>query len=171
MPAFSTWYLLACLLFLPILALGHPLEGVVLAQNGAILEAAEVQLPQLQLGTFTNPQGQFLFSSVSAGKWELLVVYPGFDSVMQELDIPQHKPLEIILREKEFYLSQVTIAEEESGFALQRLGEVHDMGIYAGKKTEVVQVAELTANLAANNSRQVFARVAFDRRRGFSVGH
>ncbi len=41
-----------------------------------------------------------------------------------------------------------------------RLRAVEGLSIYEGKKSEVVQVSSLTANLATNNARQVFAKVA-----------
>ncbi|MFN7327230.1 MAG: TonB-dependent receptor family protein [Chitinophagales bacterium] len=41
-----------------------------------------------------------------------------------------------------------------------RLRAVEGLAIYEGKKTELIQVDGLTANLATNNARQVFAKVA-----------
>ena len=44
--------------------------------------------------------------------------------------------------------------------ATGRLRAVEGLAIYEGKKTELIQVDGLTANLATNNARQVFAKVA-----------
>jgi Fe(3+) dicitrate transport protein len=41
-----------------------------------------------------------------------------------------------------------------------RLRAVEGLAIYEGKKSEVVQLSSLTANLSTNNARQVFAKVA-----------
>lgn len=41
-----------------------------------------------------------------------------------------------------------------------RLRAVEGLAIYEGKKSEVVQISGITANLATNNARQVFAKVA-----------
>ena len=43
---------------------------------------------------------------------------------------------------------------------LTKLRAVEGMAIYEGKKSEVVQLDAITANVATNNARQVFARVA-----------
>jgi len=50
--------------------------------------------------------------------------------------------------------------EKQAEFGLTRLKSVENMGIYEGKKTEVIIPDQLIANLATNNARQVFSRVA-----------
>jgi Fe(3+) dicitrate transport protein len=50
------------------------------------------------------------------------------------------------------------LLKEEKGMG--RLRSVEKFGIYSGRKSEVVQVQNLNANLATNNPRQVFGRVA-----------
>ncbi len=58
-------------------------------------------------------------------------------------------------------LSAVTVtAEQRKRANLSRLRAVEGTAIYAGKKTEVVAVEALTANLAANQARQVYAQVS-----------
>lgn len=51
-------------------------------------------------------------------------------------------------------------ARKEKIFQLERLKDVEGTAIYAGKKTEVVLIENSTANLATNNSRQIFNQVA-----------
>src|SRR6185436_12534889 len=51
-------------------------------------------------------------------------------------------------------------AEKDNTFGISRLNNVEGTAIYAGKKTEAVYLGDLNANLAANNSRQIFAKVA-----------
>jgi Fe(3+) dicitrate transport protein len=58
-------------------------------------------------------------------------------------------------------LREVTVTSNEApGMGLTRLRAVEGMAIYEGKKSEVVRLDAITANLATNNARQVFARVA-----------
>jgi Fe(3+) dicitrate transport protein len=49
---------------------------------------------------------------------------------------------------------------KDNTFGISRLNNIEGTAIYAGKKSEAVYVKDLNANLAANNSRQVFAKVA-----------
>ena len=57
-------------------------------------------------------------------------------------------------------LSEVVLTQRrEKAFTLQKLRTVEGTAIYAGKKSEVVLVENLTANLAANNARQIYNQV------------
>ena len=52
------------------------------------------------------------------------------------------------------------IARNEKIFSLQRLNAVEGTSIFEGKKSEVVLVDQSMANLASNNSRQIYSQVA-----------
>ena len=52
------------------------------------------------------------------------------------------------------------ISVESRRIATERLRDVEGVSIYAGKKNEVINIANLDANVVSNNSRQVFSRVA-----------
>lgn len=57
-------------------------------------------------------------------------------------------------------LNQIEVkAEKGNDFGRNALKGVQDFGIYEGKKTEVIELARITANLATNNARQVFAKI------------
>ncbi len=57
-------------------------------------------------------------------------------------------------------LSEVVLtSRREKIFALRSLKKVEGTAIYAGKKSEVVLVDQLTANLAANAPRQIYSQV------------
>lgn len=58
-------------------------------------------------------------------------------------------------------LREVTIQQKDGNtMGMSRLRAVEGMAIYEGKKSEVVRLDGITANLSTNNARQVFARVA-----------
>lgn len=52
------------------------------------------------------------------------------------------------------------IAEKDNSFGVSRLNNVEGTTLFAGKKSEAVYIQDLNANLAANNSRQIFSKVA-----------
>ena len=52
------------------------------------------------------------------------------------------------------------VSEKDNSFGISRLNNVEGTTIYAGKKSEAIYLQDLNANLAANNSRQVFAKIA-----------
>ncbi len=56
-------------------------------------------------------------------------------------------------------LDEIIINENKSVFGMERMPDMKDNVIYAGKKTEVIQLDKLNADLSTNNTRQVFAKV------------
>jgi Fe(3+) dicitrate transport protein len=55
--------------------------------------------------------------------------------------------------------NEVVIKEHQSLGGMERMPEIKDNVIYAGKKTEVIQMDKINADLSTNNTRQVFAKV------------
>ena len=63
--------------------------------------------------------------------------------------------------QNEYKLEEVIISDQEKNQAsLANLRAVEGTAIYAGKKNEVIVIENVVANLATNNSRQVYAKVA-----------
>jgi Fe(3+) dicitrate transport protein len=61
----------------------------------------------------------------------------------------------------DYKLEEVEIRDRQQvGYALRSLRNVEGTAIYAGKKTEVVQLSNIQANLATNNAREVYKGVA-----------
>jgi Fe(3+) dicitrate transport protein len=70
-------------------------------------------------------------------------------------------PGDSLSKKKKIILEEVEIvAEKDNSFGISRLNNIEGTAIYAGKKTEAIYVGDLNANLASNNSRQLFAKVA-----------
>lgn len=66
-----------------------------------------------------------------------------------------------IKKKKIVNLGEIEVkVEKDNSFGISRLNNVEGTAIYAGKKTEAVYLGDLNANLAANNSRQIFSKVA-----------
>ena len=51
-------------------------------------------------------------------------------------------------------------AEKDNSFGITRLKQVEGTAIYAGKKSEVILLNDAAGNLAANNARQIYNKVA-----------
>ncbi len=56
-------------------------------------------------------------------------------------------------------LREITVQDKANNFTNTTLRGVENFGIYSGKKTEVVSLANLTANVSTNNPRQIYGRV------------
>jgi len=69
--------------------------------------------------------------------------------------------LDSLKRKKVIDLNEVEVKiQKDNSFGISRLNNVEGTTINAGKKSEAIYLEDLNANLAANNSRQVFSKIA-----------
>lgn len=139
-------------------------EGVAqTALSGAVTNADGHKLPQVSItnrttgtGTTTGNDGTFTLNAAQ-GENRLLFYKDGY--VLLEQVVYPGENISIVLQ-KVIELNEVVIQKQkEKLFALGHLKDIEETAIYAGKKTEVIMVNNLTANKAVNNARQVFAQV------------
>ena len=77
-----------------------------------------------------------------------------------ENQILKDNQLNNIVLQKINNLSEVVLKNQrEKIFAINKLRDIKETAIYAGKKTEVISINKLTANKSVNNPRQIFAQV------------
>ena len=137
------------------------ISGTISNKEGEPIQDAEVYIKELELLRTTNALGYFEFANVAGGKYTLILFAFEYQVLEKELSFDEALNLNIQLESIQAEeLSEVILTERrEKAFALQKLKTVEGTAIYAGKKSEVVLVDNLTANLAANNARQVYNRV------------
>lgn len=124
------------------------------------LNAVNVYDKDKGLLTQTNAKGYFEFETY---KENLTLVFYAFEYQINEVNINTNttQTLTLTLERLSQQLSEVEIiAQKEKVFELQRLKDVEGTAIYAGKKTEVIQVDQSMANLATNNARQIYSQIA-----------
>ncbi len=139
-----------------------PLSGrVISSKDSASLRGCTVLINNGRTSAQTDSMGKFMFDAVPAGRQTIIVTHPEYKTYQQELYLASSQnPLTILLTSRVENLDQVTVREKGTEFDFTRMRGVENMGIYEGKKTEVILPEKLVANLATNNARQVFARVA-----------
>ncbi|MCG3166709.1 MAG: Fe(3+) dicitrate transport protein FecA [Bacteroidia bacterium] len=131
-------------------------------QTGEPVFLAEVLLDNSSRSVRTDENGKYHLRHLSYGSHKLIYFAYGYEKVEQFIDI-KHEKLEIniALQPLVMDLKDVVVKEEkDNDFGITRLKPVDGIAIYAGKKSEVVIIDDVAANLATNNSRQVFAKVA-----------
>ncbi|GAB4419990.1 MAG: TonB-dependent receptor [Bacteroidia bacterium] len=136
----------------------HVLEGRVRSESSP-LAGVSLSLPGLARATVSDAEGRYVFDSLPGGSHTLELRYLGSlcHQQMVSLDAPRTRlDLDVVAT-----LDPVLIEEQqEATYGLSRLRSVEGVAIYEGKKSEVVQLRDLAANLAANNPRQLYARIA-----------
>ncbi|MDN4165293.1 TonB-dependent receptor [Cytophagales bacterium LB-30] len=137
------------------------LKGKVLDANNKPVAEADVFIENTAFITQTNAQGEFQLSFNLQGDFVLAVFKEGLKSEripIQTSALPQS--LIIRLEALEQMLEQVTIESERGENGLRRLNSIEGTSIYEAKKTEVIILKDIDANLATNNARQVYAKVS-----------
>ncbi|GAB3164397.1 TonB-dependent receptor [Telluribacter humicola] len=136
--------------------------GVVISKNSNTpLSGCTLYLGNGQRTASTKTEGEFRFVDIPNGTYDLHVTHPDFKAYKQTVKV-QGQPIQlrIELMTRDENLDEVLVKEKQGELSFTRMRGVESMGIYEGKKTEVILPEKLTANLATNNARQVFARVA-----------
>ena len=83
----------------------------------------------------------------------------GYKTQNIELDFSASKILTIQFQILENYLNSIEVTGKGEIEHLQ-MKSVEDMGVYESKKSEKINIEKISANLATNNSRQIYAKVA-----------
>ena len=136
------------------------LTGRVISEQGTPLIDAEVYLKGPGLRTTTGSDGRFAINAVRPGVYSLVVFAFEYQISELQIDLSESLEIEVVLQSLGMELSEVVLMEQrEERFALERLQKVEGTAIYAGKKSEVVLLDNLTGNLAANNPRQIYNQV------------
>ncbi len=134
---------------------------VIKASNGKALQGAEVFIEDGNNMTKTNRKGIYELNNLTPGKYRLIAFYFGHQMQVKELTLSSGRyEVNFQINELEQYLDEIAIEEElEESLGIARLKSVDGAGIYEAKKTEVIVVKDIVANLSTNNSRQVYAKV------------
>lgn len=154
---------LSCLIFIAGLAQAqqYSISGNIKNTSSAAA-GATVALTPGSLKTTANADGYFILNNVSAGNYELTVTYIGSKAYRKKVSITdKNLTLKISLEEIDNReLDAVMVKDTADKLASGNLKQVEGTAIYAGKKTEVVNIESLNVNKATNNTRQIYSRVA-----------
>ncbi|MEE9364650.1 MAG: TonB-dependent receptor [Cellulophaga sp.] len=136
------------------------LSGEVVNDNNEPIQSAEVYLRNNGYLTTTDKDGQFSFGNLPQGTFKVVVFAYEYDLYEAEVTVNSATRTKITLTSLGEQLSEVVLTlQREKVFALKQLRKVEGTAIYAGKKSEVVLIDQITGNLAANNARQIYNQV------------
>jgi len=135
--------------------------AVVSDSSGLPIVGADVYLVEQTKIEITDANGKFCFNNLAAGKYNLLISANGFTTLSIETFINTDSLLKIGLYALEIQAPIVTVnANDLNGLEHFRSVDWDNMIIGAGKKSEIISLDRIEANLAANNSRQIYAKIA-----------
>ncbi|MBE9461865.1 TonB-dependent receptor [Dyadobacter sp. UP-52] len=137
------------------------LSGIIISKKDSLpIQGCTIFVTKGGHSTTSDENGKFSVPVISPGNHTVHISHPDFKSYQHSIKTDgQPIILKIVLHSRENDLEEVTVTEKQSDFGYTRMRGVENMGIYEGKKTEVILPDKLVANLATNNARQVYARV------------
>ncbi|MBA4053130.1 MAG: iron dicitrate transporter, partial [Marivirga sp.] len=136
--------------------------GTVTAHEDTVaIKGLVVYLNNEKTSAITDGQGKFLFEDLPNGAYDLHFTSPEYRYSKRSVEISNNdEHVRVSLTSRDEILEEVTVRDTQSDFGFTRMRAVDNMGIYEAKKSEVIIPEQLVANLATNNARQVYSRVA-----------
>ena len=137
--------------------------------QGKISLEASNEIPTIKISLQNTPyhilsdkEGVYFLKNIPPGNYTLFAVSKGYTSVFKEIKISDSNiivdlQLHLIVQQ----INEVIIqAEKDKTFGITRLKDVEGTSIYAGKKSEVIVMDDITSNKATNNTRQIYSKIA-----------
>ncbi len=134
--------------------------GKVFDRNDQAVVGANVVLKGTVRGVQTNDKGEYVIKGLEKGKYVIQVSFIGFKNKSIEVDMAGNQTLNLDFKldDDGLWLNEVAFLASRGIRGNEHLPEVGDFSINAGKKNELIKLDNINANLAMNNSRQIFGR-------------
>ena len=156
----NSWLFLFWILSLTMHAQTALVSGKVTAPDGQPLPYSTIYFGDLEMGNVSDSTGNFRFRDIPFGKQHLSISFMGYSTLdtVVEIDRPGIQ-LHFILQPGISEMDVVEVRDQKNQDMYMRMRDMDGVGIYAAKKSEVIELSKLTANTSSNNARQVFAQV------------
>jgi Fe(3+) dicitrate transport protein len=139
----------------------HQLAGQVIDTKTKLgVPYAQVLLPQLNQAVQADASGRYLLTTAREGRWRVEVSSLGYLSFVDTVLIQKNTSYNINLQpySTELAAADVNARKDDTRTSIS-LKKIEGTAIYASKKTELIELKNITANLSNNNARQALARV------------
>lgn len=136
------------------------ISGKVTDKNQNPLPYASILLKGTVRGVQSDLQGNYTLKDLPSGAYSVQVLLLGYEEfeVPVELGAGEEKVVNLALTEEPIWVNSFELLSSRGILGQEKLPEIENFRINAGKKNEVIRVRDIDANLAMNNSRQIFAR-------------
>lgn len=120
-----------------------------------------VYIPSLNQSTQTNEKGGYQLSNIPFGEYKIVFQMLGYETLEKVLQVNKsNQKLNVTLKYKVENISTYTIKEEKDGMGtMARMRSIEGVTISEGKKNEVIKLADINANKATNQGRQIYSRI------------
>lgn len=130
-------------------------------EDSTRIKACVIYLNDGKQTAITDHYGRFQFQDLANGEHTLHFTSMEFEYLQLAVEIAgENKIIRVQLQPRTQVLAEVMITDAQTTFGFTRMRPVESMGIYEGKKSEVIIPDQMVANLSTNNARQIYNRVA-----------
>jgi Fe(3+) dicitrate transport protein len=158
----SSVYSILLLLVASFTAFGQKsgISGKVTDKSKQPIVGASVALKGTVRGVQSNTNGDYIIKGLKAGNYVVVVSSVGLKSRELAVTLQENetKTVAFELEDETYTLKDVQIVASRGVKGNEHLAEVDGYSINATKKNEVIKLDNINANLAMNNSRQIFSR-------------
>jgi Fe(3+) dicitrate transport protein len=136
------------------------ITGKVTDPSKQAIAGASVSLKGTVRGVQTNTNGEYVIKGLKAGNYVIVVSNVGLKNQEKAAQLQENesKAIHFELEEETYQLKDIQVVASRGVRGNEHLAEVDGYSINATKKNEVIKLDNLNANLAMNNSRQIFSR-------------
>lgn len=137
------------------------IKGFVTDSSGRGLAGASIVLSGSGKGTVTNKDGRFALRKTGAAAVTLEISFTGFKTQYLTLNtIEPITDIQVVLQQMDGKLAAVELtAKPDPLGSVQRMADVSGTFLMGGKKTEVIALQQVDANVTLKTGRQLFAKV------------
>ncbi|MGL4629796.1 MAG: TonB-dependent receptor domain-containing protein [Leadbetterella sp.] len=157
---YSIFFILNSFLTFGVNAQKTSIYGKVTNPSGQNVGFANLSLKGTVRNVQSNTEGEYIFKSLKVGQYTLVASMIGFETqeIKIELQENQNLAVDVVLKEASYTLSDVHITAKRGIKGNEHLAEIEGYTINATKKNELIVLSNINANMAMNNSRQIFSK-------------
>lgn len=137
------------------------ITGKVISEKGVAVEGVTVVLGGTKKGSNTNKEGVFTIEQITPGNYILHLSNVGYTSQKIKVSVKpkENTTLSITLREEILNLDEIIVEERKNNIQVERLPDVHNTFLIAGKKSEIIEMGGINGNISEKTGRQIFAKI------------
>lgn len=136
------------------------ISGKVTDKSNQAIIGASVTLKGTVRGVQSNSNGEYIVKGLKAGDYTVVVSSVGLKNKELSVSLQEGevKTLNFELEDETYTLKDIQVVASRGVRGNEHLAEIDGYAINATKKNEVIKLDNINANLAMNNSRQIFSR-------------
>ena len=135
------------------------LSGTVVDQDKKALSDILINVIDTDIITYTDASGAFKLELIRGTEYEVLFNQLNSETKIETFKIYRDTSVVVTLEINAIELPTISVGADSDVFGIRQLRTVESGGLYAGKKTEVINIERLLGNKAGNNARQAFAKI------------